>query len=119
MSRVEVTPTTVENLSTGVSVKIADLTAFTADKVQFDNNGDNWVALHNADASAHTVTVNTANTLHNVNYTDPVITLAAGDHALFGPFDMAALNTVGKIYLDPEVGEEAHIFYKVLKFRYY
>ena len=119
MARVEVVPTEVENLTTGISVKIADLTAFTSDKAQFDNNGDCWVVLHNADAVAHTVTVNTTNATRNVGFADPAFVLAAGDHKEFGPFDMTALNTVGKIYLDPEVGEEAHLFYKVLKHRHY
>lgn len=115
MARAEISPTTVTDIS-AVTIKIADLTVFTSDGLQFPNTKDNLVVLHNADAAPHTVTVNTAVTVNGVSITDPVITLAAGDHKIIAGFDKALLDTNGNIYLDPEGGEDEHLFHKVLRF---
>ena len=116
MARVTATATAVANLS-AVSIKpTAGLTVATSDDLDFSNNGDVWLVIHNADASSHTATIKAQGSSDGVSYSDHTETIAAGDTVVVGAYNKGALNTGGKVQIDWESGEEEHLYYKLLKF---
>ena len=67
-------------------------TVLTFEAANVDGNmidGDRSVLLHviNGDASPHTATIQSAATLSGLAVADEPVVVAAGDHAVIGPFD--------------------------------
>lgn len=116
MARVLATATELKDLAQ-VSFVVGNLTVATSDKMHFDNNGDVFLIVHNADASAHTFDIIAQNSTDGVVPTDHQESVAAGDYIGVGAYNVPLLNVAGKVQIDWEAGEEEHLYYKLIKFR--
>ncbi len=106
MAKTTLTKTTAPGryASTGavLTMGAADVT----NKNQFLAQGSDLVVAHNTGASAHTVTINSANDPYARKGDITAYSLAAGAYAVFGPFlPLGWQNSDGYVYLEADSAE--------------
>lgn len=114
MARATLTATNVGTSLSSVNILGTDGTVGTAEGIDFSNNGNHFLILHNADAASHYATIKAQGNVDGADFTDETITVAAGKTHIVGPFNKGAFNTGGKVQVDYEAGEHDHFYAKVL-----
>jgi hypothetical protein len=113
-ARATLTATDVGTSLTSLAITGADGTVGTADGIDFINNGNTFLILHNADAAQHTATIVAQGNSFGADFADETITIAAGKTHIIGPFNKGAFNIAAKVQVDYEVGEHDHFYAKVI-----
>jgi hypothetical protein len=99
--------TVVEAVNTGTTLSGV---AGTDQGTSFANDGKTILVVTNADASDHTVTIQTPATVKSLAVGENTVTITANTSSLIGPFSTEAFNqSAGTVYVDFEAGEEAHL----------
>ena len=102
---------------TSVSVETVDRdgleptqTFIPTDGVEFENTGKEFIQLENTDASAITVTIQTAITIDSESVGDKTISVGASKTILVGPFPTKWYNqSGGKVYVDAGTADKVYI----------
>ena len=67
---------------------------------EFVNDGDIWIHIDNSDASPHTATIDTPQTVDGLALSNPAVVVAAGTQAVAGPFSTTRFNdAAGKVQI--------------------